>query len=397
MKSNSIRKLISLLILCFCIISIGLIILNGQFPLGRTPDDFIAYWSSGRLLLLGQDPYSPLDTMELTEEIGFGDSGLYLSYFYPPWTLPFFLPLSALAYPISRSIWFVISIVVFISCTLWIWNIYAGPIKKSWIVILCIFLISPVIFALLEGQVTPFILLGIVGFMYFEERHKWFTAGALLALTTFKINILYLFWITLIIWVIYNKRWQVIAGLVVTLAFFTLIILIIHPNSFTEFLRNSSENLPTYCTNPSLSSILCKLYDQRETWHILLGPILGVTWLIVYWQRLKDGWDWLNTTPMLIFISLITVPYTWMHDGLLYTIAVLQIIILFLNQGISRSVYILILLFIMANVMVFILANNFRDNQIIFVWLPIVYLLLYLISKKLYSLKSFFIKGTIKL
>lgn len=384
MKREQVRKIILIAIIGFGVFAISYIILSGRFPLGNAEDDFVAYWSSGRLLSIGKDPYSPVSTMELTKELGFGESGLFLSYFYPPWTLPIFLPLGILSFYLSRSIWFFLSTFLYTACALWIWKIYRGPSKKVWIMVLCILLISPALFALYEGQVTPLILFGLVGFLYFEKSQRWFVAGSFLVLITFKPQMLYLFWIALIFWIIFSKRWEVLAGLIVTLAFLTLIVILIKPNILFDYLQMNSKYLPIYDTNPTLSTILYLLRNKWESWYLLVGPILGFTWFIFYWLRNKDGWKWINALPLLIFVSLLTAPYTWMHDGLLYIIAVIEIAILFLNKGVSRKANLMIILFILANLVVLLLTRQIRINQIVFIWIPIVYLILYLLSKHIY-------------
>jgi hypothetical protein len=381
MKNKLTRRILSLTIIGMSILVIGYLVISGQFSLGFAPDDFSAYWSSGRLLSLGKDPYSKTNTVALTEAIGFGRSGLILSYFYPPWTLPLFIPFGLLTFQISRTIWFILSVVIYSCCTLWIWKLYGGPARKYWLVIPLILVLSPGIFALIEGQITPLILTGIVGFLYFEKKRRWFLAGSFLALITFKIHILYLFWIVIFLWVIYSKRWSVFAGFFSALAVSSLLISVIRSSVFREFLIMNAYNLPSYCSNPTLSSILCVLNNYEfESWFLLIGPILGMLWLIPYWLRKKDDWQWMSIIPIVIFISLITAPYTWLHDGLLFIIAVIAVTIHFLYQGISMKEYLIIFLLLITNFIIFVLVGRMRINQIFLVWVPLVYLLLYIIS-----------------
>jgi hypothetical protein len=390
MQNNKFRRITSITIFSLSVLTIAYLLISGRFILGFAPDDFIAYWSSGRLISMGIDPYSQIGTMQLTEELGLGKSGFYLSYFYPPWTLPLFIPFGLLSFPISRTIWFILSLIIYTSCALWIWKLYDGPAKKIWFIIPCIIFVVPGIFALLEGQVTPLILAGLIGFLHFEKKGKWFLAGVCLALITFKFHVLYLFWIALFLWIIYKKRWMILIGFMVTLAVSSLLILIIRPSVFMEFFIMNTTILPSYCTSPTISSILCLFNNNDlERWYLLVGPLLGILLLFPFWIRKKDDWQWMDLLPLLIFISLITAPYTWMHDGLLFIIAVISTAILFLYQRPSIRVFSVILLFFIINILIFNLIGELRINQITFIWVAPAYLILYIISNPMHPAFTF--------
>src|SRR5438309_6502657 len=56
-------------------------------------NDFVQYWSAGKMLLSGGDPYSPKQVLELERSLG-KTGGIPLIPFSPPWALTFMAPLA---------------------------------------------------------------------------------------------------------------------------------------------------------------------------------------------------------------------------------------------------------------------------------------------------------------
>ena len=51
------------------------------------------------------------------------------------------------------------------------------------------------------GQIVPFMLLGLVGFLYFVRRKQWWLAGMMTVFIAIKPHTLYLFWFAMLLWV----------------------------------------------------------------------------------------------------------------------------------------------------------------------------------------------------
>ena len=70
----------------------------------------------------------------------------------------------------------------------------------------------PTLNALGEGQISGLILLGLVGFLYFQRNGHEFLAGACAALTLVKPHLLLLFWCALLMRSLYRKRFTTMVG-----------------------------------------------------------------------------------------------------------------------------------------------------------------------------------------
>jgi len=66
--------------------------------------DFIEYWSAGRLLLAGDNPYDPTRLLAVQQAAGRVSTRPLLMY-NPPWIFPLIIPFALLPYSISRLVW----------------------------------------------------------------------------------------------------------------------------------------------------------------------------------------------------------------------------------------------------------------------------------------------------
>ena len=77
-------------------------------------------------------------------------------------------------------------------CSDWLWHYYGGLKTKRWVAWALVFSFTPTLYALKLGQVSPLILLGLVGFLYFEQKARFVSAGTCLLLITLKPQLTYL-------------------------------------------------------------------------------------------------------------------------------------------------------------------------------------------------------------
>src|SRR5947199_2998908 len=71
------------------------------------PGDFLEYWASARLLLAGNNPYSPEQQIMLQRSV-VPNTVQPLMMWNPPWTLFFILPFGLLGFPLAQAIWSVL-------------------------------------------------------------------------------------------------------------------------------------------------------------------------------------------------------------------------------------------------------------------------------------------------
>src|ERR1700719_1165544 len=99
-------------------------------------NDFIEYWSAGKLLLLGGDPYAAGRLLDMERALGKSGTSPLIP-FSPPWALTFMAPLALVNPHLSRVLWLFTMIALVGACTEWSWRLYdggnsGGPLK--WLV-----------------------------------------------------------------------------------------------------------------------------------------------------------------------------------------------------------------------------------------------------------------------
>ena len=209
--------------------------------------DFSQFWAAGKLNFRSENPYDPDKINEIKNDLsGLDEQPLYVAIAYnPPWVLSLFLPFALIDYPTSRLIWLILNIVILIYCANKIWHMYGGSQKHRWVPILAAFVLGPVILVLRQGQLTPIVLLGIVGFLDQIENHnnEWL-AGFFAAFVSVKPQVFYLFWIALLLWVIAYRRWKVLVGFILTISLTTVFAALFNPKVIQQFVDISLNYAP---------------------------------------------------------------------------------------------------------------------------------------------------------
>ncbi len=323
-KRNLPRQILALVLL---IITIGLLIqlaprlINAQ---QLAVDDFVQYWSAGRLIASGQNPYSPELLAPL--QLGAGRSrDVPVMMWCPPWTLPLILPFGILPFFYSRLLWFLVNIVITFLCANWAWDYIGGPPNKRWIGWLAAFAFEPCLQAIAVGQIIPFLLLSVMGFLYFERRQKLWLAGFFLALAAIKPHTLFLFILAALLWTVSNRKWQVIAGAVFALLSSSLVAILLDPAIISQYLFAALHNPPQQFATATLGGGLRLLFGSDIIWLQFLPSLFGAAWLIAYWYQRRNNWEWKDNASIVLLISLTTAAYGWLYDMQVLMVALLEV------------------------------------------------------------------------
>jgi len=267
--------------------------------------------------------------------------------------------------------------ILFISISLnQIWILYGGAIELRWLAIAIGFAFAPILDGLKKGQTSALLLFGVVGFLYFTKQRKWWLAGLSLVLLTVKPHILYLFLLTVILWAVDRKKWNIILGFLITLIMTSAITWAINPDVIQQYFLAIQNYPPADWATPTIGGILRILFGFERFWLQFLPPLIGIIWLIYYWFRHRADWDWFAQTPLLVLVSTLTAAYGWTWDQSVSIIAVLQITVLMipLQRNLSSA------MIISTYLLIDILALTIRGNQFWTFWLAPALLIWYLVS-----------------
>ncbi len=280
------------------------------------PGDFLEYWVSARLLVTGQNPYSPEQQLVLQRAV-IANTNKPLIMWNPPWTLFLLLPFGLLSFWVAYTLWSMLILACLLFCSAHLWRIYGGPVNRYWIAWLTCFSVVPTYLTLYVKQIDPLVLLGIVGFLYFNERKRCWLAGAALTLIAIKPHLVFLFWAAVIAWLIDRKHWQVLLGGTMAGALAIAIPLMFVPGILGDYVNLYSTTgapKPRDWATPTLSTALDLYFEREFVWIRLIPTCVALIWFAFYWRKHRARWNWTEQTPLLLLVSQATTVFAWVWD-----------------------------------------------------------------------------------
>lgn len=288
--------------------------------------DFIEYWSAGRLVLEGQNPYALQALFKLQEKQG-ASREAWVAMWNPPWLVIWLLPLVLMPFAWAALIWMGVNGAFLLTGASFAWRTSpqsetAGPLGIAWVAGMAF---VPALFTLQMGQVSSILLLGVAGFLYFAHRDQEWLAGAFLALTTVKPHVVYLVWIAAAWWVIVEHRWRVAAGTAAVLVPSCACLTILWPGWVAGYATALAEP-PLYWQTPTLGTWLrFGQFDQYPFLQFVPTVLIGSV-LTVYLILFKPKLNWEHIGGSLILLSVPTAAYGWSFDQVVLMVPYLQIV-----------------------------------------------------------------------
>lgn len=288
--------------------------------------DFVSFWASSRLLINGGNPFSPAEVLELQRAVGLSEAKPLLIW-HPPWALSFMLPVGAMDFRVSQFCWLLMNVFFILLSAQKLWTIYNQTAVNSYAPWIAAFTLIPTWMVLIIGQMSPLVLLGIVGFLHFERKNQLFLAGISTVIISLKPHLFYLFWLGLMLWVWKEHRWRVAFGAIVAGLIAAIIPAIIDPAVYQQYIdmyRFPGQSTPFELPAPSLGSLLTRYVPHGNMPIQFLPPLLGTFWFLWHWQNHKENWHWPEQAPMMILVSLTLSAYAWTYDQVILLPAVIH-------------------------------------------------------------------------
>jgi hypothetical protein len=288
--------------------------------------DFAAYWASARLLLASENPYSPAGLLELQQKVGWQEA-VPMVMWNPPWTFAITLPFGLLDFEIAQFLWLLLHVFLLLTSTRLLWVVYGGPADRHRLAWLLAVTFVPTVFVLVIGQITPLVLAGLTGFLYFERQGKKFAAGATLALATLKPHFIYLFWVVFTLWTLQRHHWSLLWSVAVIGLVAAAMPLLFDPlvyRQYIELFRPTDLRLPLDLPAPTLRNAAKLLLEMDVGALELLPSLVALVWVVLYWRRHQSDWQWSERLPLILIVSLTTSAYTWTFDQVVFLPAIIQ-------------------------------------------------------------------------
>lgn len=291
---------------------LALLALRMAASMAGTGTDFVEYWSASRLLLHGGNPYDPQQMLVVQRELGLSRSEPLLML-NPPWSLPLILPLGAMRYPASQSVWLIVNLLALVLAVQLCLQLYAGHGMSRGVAWTMGLTFLPALTCIAIGQISALVLLGVLGFVYLRQRGSDWSAGACLLLAAIKPHCVWLVWPALLFWGVRRGRRNVLFGFVSALACATGLALMLDARAFQHWWGVLHSYGVVRRDVPTAWGWLMFSAGVHSAAIRFVPLAFGLAWL--GWSYMKRStWCWRERLPMLVLVSLATSVYGWYFD-----------------------------------------------------------------------------------
>ncbi|HUV68228.1 MAG TPA: glycosyltransferase family 87 protein [Terracidiphilus sp.] len=359
---------VSALALALTVLFLCVVPFSGTIAGGR---DFVVYWSTGQQLIHHANPYDPAAMMRIEHAAGLNSEYKILYMRNPPWVLPFVLPLGLIGPRFAALIWS-LGIVgcVLVSVHL-LRKMHGSPQNQlHWLGLS----FGPAMICAIMGQTSVFALLGYVLFLYLH-RSRPFLAGASLWLCALKPHLFLPFGLVLLVWIVLSRSYRILAGALVAIAASCALAWLIYPSAWSDYAKMMhAANLGSEYI-PCLIVVLRLHFSPQSIWLQYLVPALGSVWALAWFWPRRQGWDWRTRGHLLVLVSLLAAPYSWVYDGVLAIPALLQ------GAYATRSRFLLVLLAIASLTIEIELVLGIKVASAAYLWTTPAWFAWYLLAR----------------
>jgi hypothetical protein len=280
--------------------------------------DFIACWAAGRLLIHHANPFDADAVLALEKSAGYCDTQALIMR-NPPYSL-WLSVLAGLLSPVKAAAFWILLIVASIVASIrMLWAIHGRPPDR---IHLLGYLFAPTFACTVFGQISSFVLLGVVGFLYWNRRRP-FLAGLCITLLALKPQILLPFGLVLLVWIVLRRQYWVVLGAICGMALTMAVPLWFRPSILSDYLPTFQSAVADSVIIPTVSTLVRMAIDRHASWVQFVPAMLGGIWAVVYFARQGTRWDWNRHGSLLLLVSVFVAPYSWFPDEIVVLPAIL--------------------------------------------------------------------------
>ena len=335
--------------------------------------DYVEYWAAGRQLVHRTNPYDKDAIFKLERSVGY-PSGLPAQMVpNPPSALLLMLPLGEVGPMTGELLWELFLLASLVASVQMIRAMNGCP--KNLLHLLG-YAFAPALSCLLAGQISLFILLGLVLFLRLH-RSQPFLAGASLWLCLLKPHLFLPFGVVLLVWIVFTRNYKIVAGTASALGLSSAIATILDPQVWAQYSQLMSASRIDRVPMPCVGSLLRIYLPPHTLWLQCLPAAIGCLWAVVYFLKRRTAWNWIEDGSLLMLVSVFVAPYTWFMDQAVLIPALLY------GLYCTRSRSLVSLLALMsAAIEIEILGGVPLLNSVFYLWTAPAFLVWYLLATK---------------
>lgn len=271
--------------------------------------DYVVYWATGQQLAHHANPFDTAAMGQLEHAAGFTGHG---SYFMrnPPWSLPLALPLGYMSARVAALPWSLLMLGLLVLSVRILWRMFGRPRSHiEWLG----YCFPPALICVVAGQTAILLLTGLVLFLWLY-RSRPFWAGASLWLCTLKPHLFLPWAVVLLVWIVVNRSYRILAGAITALAASCALTALIDPAAWSQYIHWADRSGITHEFMPCFSVWLRDLINPAAHWLVFVLPAIGCVWALAWFWPRRHSWDWLEHGNLVMLVSILVAPYCWLWD-----------------------------------------------------------------------------------
>jgi hypothetical protein len=281
-----------------------------EIPFGGT--DFKQYYATSRLLQAGENPYDYAKVGEIQQ--GLGAEGEPQVPYGPPTSLLPFIPLGGLDFPTAVRIQLGLNIAL-LAASGCLWGAMLFPSQPmKFIGAVCVFLWLPSLILLGMGHVTGWTLFGFTAWCALMRAERPTLAGAVLALSIIKPHLAFALVGYAMLSGLRRRQWRMIAAFIGTVLLMSLVMAIIRPAIWGEYLASIPQSNPSRLLGATLDGFVRTYLGNTYRY---AGYVFTLTlWALIAWlawmgEMIPTRW------ALVPAVALAATPYAFTYDYVL--------------------------------------------------------------------------------
>jgi hypothetical protein len=242
----------------------------------------------------------------------------------------------------------------------WLWRSSRGAVSSrmsAWVVAVGF---VPASITLNLGQISILVLAGVCLFLAALRHRRDYLAGAATFLIALKPQVLFLFWVVLLLWIVERRRWRILAGVFLGLGVPSLFSFLLNPPIYACYLRAlDSEYGPLRWKTASLGTLLRILFPSAGGWIQFSPTFAGVLLVTLLWWKHRYAFDWESNAIPITLLSTLTAAYCWTFDWVVLLPVGISIFLAF-ERNPRRHLVCLVALLLSQALVVMVLHNVTR-------------------------------------
>lgn len=180
-------------------------------------------------------------------------------------------------------------------------------------------------------------LFALAWIAFLWQKDQWFWGGFLLGLLALRPNLGIILIILVGVWLLLNKNWTALGGMLVSGIFALTAGLIYNPAWVIQYLHVGSNKLAeTFGGSPTVWGLGALISHNHTSVTLIIGSLAGLAILFGYFRAILPAHTTLRPVSVLalaVGVTLLVTPYTWTYDQLLLVLPLSTLILAMDRRG----------------------------------------------------------------